>query len=274
MDFRVSNFIPFLQRVEKHFKQLPPSAREVATYLQNNPLHILTLSVADIAKQCKTSKATVSRLFRQLGYQTHMEVKQELRAQGQPIIANNTDDSFIDGEYQRIKQAWDYLKRHDIEGIANKICEGQRISIIGYRNSYPLAMHLHRQLLQLRDRVRLLPQPGQTISEELQGLVEDEVCIIIGFRRRPKLFSALLQELGNSTSILITDSSGQIYKEQVDHLLVCSLGEELAMDSYAAPMSMLSMICHAVYQQSETTAQARSSAISKGYKNLGELEDL
>lgn len=271
----MNNTLPFLQRIEQNYGELPPSAREIATFLQNDPVQVLTLSTADIAKACNTSKATVSRFFRQLGYESHLMVKHELRAQGQPGTANDDDEAFLNGEYQRIKAVWEYLQRYGIQHIAKSICSADRISIFGYRNSYPMAMHFQRQLLQLRDRVRLLPQPGQTISEELQGIVKDEVAIVIGFRRRPRVFRSLLQELKNCTStILITDSTGQIYKDDVDHLLVCSLGEELAMDSYAAPMSMLSMICHAVYNELGGEAMYRSQAISKGYETLGELEDI
>ena len=185
------------------------------------------------------------------------------------------DELFLQGEYQRIKQAWDYLQRYGIENISSTISQAERISIFGYRNSYPIAMHLQRQLLQLRDRVRLLPLPGQTISEELQGIVEQEVAIVVGFRRRPRVFKYLLKELKKCTCIiLITDSTGQIYKDDVDHLLVCSLGEELAMDSYAAPMSLISMLCHSVYNKLGDEATTRSAAISEGYEALGELEDI
>lgn len=271
----LNNTLPFLQRIEQNYSDLPPSAREIATFLQNDPLQVLKLSTSDIALACNTSKATVSRFFRQLGYKNHLVVKQELRTQGQPIASNNNDKQFLEGEYQRIKAAWEYLQRYGIEQIAEAICNADRISIFGYRNSYPMAMHFQRQLLQLRDRVRLLPQPGQTISEELQGIVKGEVAIVIGFRRRPRVFKSLLTELKKCTSIiLLTDSTGQIYKEDVDHLLVCSLGEELAMDSYAAPMSMISMLCHAVYNELGEDATQRSSAISQGYKSLGELEDI
>lgn len=271
----MNNTLPFLQRIEQNYGELSPSAREIASFLQNDPLLVLKLSTADIANSCKTSKATVSRFFRQLGYQSHLVLKQELRAQGQPIAASDNDEAFLQGEYQRIKQAWEYLHRYGVQQITETISEAQRISIFGYRNSYPMAMHLQRQLLQLRDRVRLLPQPGQTISEELQGIVEDEVAIVVGFRRRPRVFKQLLIELKKCTSvILLTDSTGQIYKDEVDHLLVCSLGEELAMDSYAAPMSLISMLCHSVYKKLGHDATSRSAAISEGYLALGELEDI
>ncbi len=273
-DPSVSNYLPFLKRIESHYSDLPPTARDVAGYLQHNPMHILTMSIAEIAEACETSKATVSRLFRQLGYSSHQEVKLELRAKGQPVLGNADDESFLQGEYERIRQAWEYLTRHGLDIISKDICDAQRISIIGYRNSYPLAMHLQRQLLQLRDRVRLLPMPGQTISEEMQGIVANEVVIIIGFRRRPRLFKRILEQLKGHNTILITDASGQVYRDLVRYVLVCSLGEELAMDSYAAPMSMLSMLCHAVYQQLEGQAQQRSIAILNSYNELGELEDL
>lgn len=270
----MNNTLPFLQRIEQNYGELSPSAREIATFLQNDPLLVLKLSTADIAKSCNTSKATVSRFFRQLGYQSHLVLKKELRAQGQPVASSEDDKLFLQGEYQRIKQAWDYLQRYGINNIASTISTAERISIFGYRNSYPIAMHLQRQLLQLRDRVRLLPQPGQTISEELHGIVEEEVAIVLGFRRRPRVFKHLLNELKKCTSIiLLTDSTGQIYKDDVDHLLVCSLGEELAMDSYAAPMSLISMLCHAVYNTLGDEATQRSTAITEGYRALGELED-
>lgn len=270
----MSNYQPFIKRIESQFTELPPAAREVAGYLQQNPLHLLTFSVSDIASACNTSKATVSRLFRQLGYNNHQEVKQELREKGHTVLANANDEAFLEGEYQRIKQAWEVLKRNNINGIATEIRDAQRISIVGYRNSYPLAMHLQRQLLQLRDRVRLLPQPGQTVSEEMQGIVDNEVVIVIGFIRRPRVFRHILKQLNKYNIILLTDRTGQIYRDSVKHLLVCSLGEELAMDSYAAPMSMLSMLCHAIYQQMEQEAQQRSLSISESYEQLGELEDL
>ena len=271
----MNNTLPFLQRIEQNYSKLSPGAREIASYLQNDPLLVLKLSTADIADACRTSKATVSRFFRQLGYQSHLLLKQELRAQGQPLAIDAEGSDFLQGEFQRIRQAWDYIQRYGIDAIVQKLCQAERISIFGYRNSYPIAMHLHRQLLQLRDRVRLLPQPGQTISEELQGMISNEVAIVVGFRRRPKVFSSLLEQLGQCTSvILLTDSSGQIYQDQVDHLLVCSLGEELAMDSYAAPMSLISMLCHAVYKNLGESATKRSAAISESYEALGELEDI
>ncbi len=38
------------------------------------------------------------------------------------------------------------------------------------RNAYPAALHLRQQLLQARGQVLVLPQPGQSLSEELVDL--------------------------------------------------------------------------------------------------------
>ncbi len=46
----------------------------------------------------------------------------------------------------------------------------RRIVVIGMRNAYPVALHLRQQLLQARGQVLVLPQPGQSLSEELVDL--------------------------------------------------------------------------------------------------------
>ena len=42
-----------------------------------------------------------------------------------------------------------------------------RIAVVGCRNSYPLALHLHEQLMQLRGNIDILPHPGRSLAEEL-----------------------------------------------------------------------------------------------------------
>ncbi len=51
----------------------------------------------------------------------------------------------------------------------------RRIVVIGMRNAYPAALHLRQQLLQARGQVLVLPQPGQSLSEELVDLTADDL---------------------------------------------------------------------------------------------------
>ncbi len=41
----------------------------------------------------------------------------------------------------------------------------------------------------------VLPQPGQSLSEELVDLTADDLVVMMAFRRRPRIVRPLLQQL-------------------------------------------------------------------------------
>ena len=64
---------------------------------------------------------------------------------------------------------------------------------MGFRNNYPVALHLRQQLLQCRNDVIVLPVTGQTLSEELVDITGDHFIILLGVRDAGrKTFHALL----------------------------------------------------------------------------------
>lgn len=265
----------FVSRIEQCYQQLSPNARKVANYLQQNPLDVLNLSVAEIAELTLTSKATVSRFFRQLGYANQQDVKVELRAirhSGYPISLAHNNNDYINQELERIKQTWENVKEQDIDKLVNAINQASRITLIGFRNSYPVAMHFRQQLLQIRGKVRLLPQPGQTLGEEIEDIAADELVILVAFRRRPKIVKHLIGKLAGENLVLMADPSAQIYRQQVSQLFICQLGQELPLDSYSAPMSVISVICNQLLAKKPISSKDRIAAISDIYQELEELE--
>lgn len=273
--FLLKNTIPFLIRIEQSYQTLSPNARKVADYLQQNPFDVLHTSLAEIASISRTSKASVSRFFRQLGYDSQLDLKKELRslrASGYPIATASTSNDQVQQELRRIQHTWDNIDPSAINTLIESITHAPRITIIGFRNSYPIALHFRQQLLQIRSTVRILPQPGQSLSEELQDIDTGELIIVIGFRRRPKLIKHLISTLTEHQLVLFADPSAQVYKDKVSQLIICQLGQELALDSYAAPMSLISVICNGVLTKTMQTSKSRITSISNLYADLDELE--
>ncbi|GAB5384869.1 MAG: MurR/RpiR family transcriptional regulator HpxU [Aliiglaciecola sp.] len=243
--------------------------------MQQNPLDVLNMSVSEIAQITHTSKATVSRFFRQLGYANHQDVKDELRSarqNGYPIGESHQNNDYITQELQRIRQTWDNVDPNDINELIESITQSSRVTLIGFRNSYPVALHFRQQLLQVRGKVRLLPNPGQTLGEELEDIAEDELVIIVAFRRRPKIVKHLIEKIPTQQLVLMADPSAQIYQDQVKQLFICQLGQELPLDSYSAPMSVISVVCNQILNSDSHNGKDRIKAISKLYKDLDELE--
>lgn len=270
-----NNVNDVIKKIEQHYASLSPSSRAIAHYLQQHPLAIFTQSTAQIANKTGTSKATVSRFYRQLGFHSQQQAKDTLatlREQGIPVVTSSTASTQHEYEINNISQTFENIETQTLEAIAKQLAHAKQITLIGFRNAYPLALHFRQQLKQIRTSVRLLPQPGQTLGEDIVDLSKDDVVVLFGFRRRTRQFNHILSALTSCQTILITDPTGQIFRDKVKHLLVCHLGNNAPFDSYAAPMSLISTLCNYTYQALGSNASARVESITNVYKELNELE--
>lgn len=270
--------VNILERIAVNFADLSPTARRIASYIQQNPLALLSMSVSELAAATHTSKATVSRLFRQLGYDSHQQAKQALlnsRMKGFPVASKATsDESHLENELLNIQKSFQELSCEYTAKLGALLASANRVYIVGFRNAYPLALHFRQQLMQIRTNVCVLPQPGQTLGEDLVDVTSQDIVVLLGFRRRPAGFEQIIKALGRKGVILITDPTGQVFNKDVEHLLVCHLGGQQAFDSYAAPMSLVSLLCNEAYQSVSANERGRAAEISAWYSQTGEISKL
>lgn len=263
------------ERITLNYPKLTESSRCIADYLQHNPEKILMLSTGEIAEACGVSKASVSRFIRQLGYDDHLALRSEMmaeREQGTPVLTTHIDDSTLQEEVKSLERLWTQLSEMNLGRLITEIATAKRVKIIGYRNSYPIAMHFRQQLMQCRSGVDLLPLPGQTLGEDLNAIEPDDFVIVIGIRRRVNNFTQIIEQLSGQRVLLITDQSGQKYANDVNQILVCSMNNQIPLDSYAVPMSLVSYLVNRVYIHLDSKASLVSRKISASYAALNELE--
>lgn len=262
-------------RITEHYSSLSDGNRRIADFLQVNPEKILMQSTSEIAEACQVSKTSVSRFIRKLGYEDHVALRNELmseRDKGNPVITGELHDTGFSKDAAALEKLWSQLAEGNSDAIIEKLATAKRIKIIGYRNSYPLAMHFRQQLAQCRKHVELLPLPGQTIGEDLASVDEDDFVIVFGIRRRVANFKQIVEFLKPYDCLLITDQSGQKYASDVQQVLVCYMNNELPLDSYAVPMSLISYLVNETFLGLKEHASNLSQTISSNYRQLGELE--
>lgn len=265
--------IDFSTHIANCYSRLSPSARNVADFLQQHPLATVTMSLAEIADKVNTSKATVSRLFRQLGFDSHLEARKAMlkqREAGLPI-AEVVEENAVEQERDNLNATLKQIPDDQVKRIAQLILNARRVFVFGARTSYPIAMTLCQQLKQVRSHVTLLPNTGQSVSEDLVDISHEDIVLVSGFRRRPKIFKNLLTSLSHCHTVLVTDPSGQVFRPLVNDFILCQLGQTQAFDSYTAPMAVVSLLCNEVYHLSSEAGQTRSHAISFLYNKLDEL---
>ncbi|WP_210480246.1 MurR/RpiR family transcriptional regulator [Naasia sp. SYSU D00948] len=269
--------------VASSYGDLSPQEQRVADLIRARPDEIALYSSAELARLSGVSKATVSRLYRRLGFSGSREVRDLLRAQrggGVPVdlAPGRGVDDRLAGQYrsdvENLTRFYESLDAGVITDVAARLAVAKRVLVVGHRSGFPVALHLRQQLAQVRDGVRLAPEPGQSVGEELEGLESGDVVVLLGFQRRPAGFLRLLDTVAASpaTGVLVTDPSGRRYDGVLSATIEVPTRSPSAFDSYAVAGSLVSVLAGAVLAAVGEGGAARVSAIDRRYTELGELE--
>jgi DNA-binding MurR/RpiR family transcriptional regulator len=259
-------------RIESGYDELSPQEQRAADFMRDHLADLAVYNSTEVARLSGVSKATVSRLYRRLGFENADALREHvrgLRVAGTPL-ANDAPTNYaqhLDRELGNLRSA---LAGLDLEPAATLIAGARRVVVVGFRNSYPMALHLRQQLAQARDAVQLAPLPGQSIGEELAALGADDVVVLVGFRRRPRGFSRVvaLVESSEARSVLLTDAP----RLGSDVVIECPVDSVTAFDSYAAAASVISLLAAAVLGANLAAGRSRIGAIGEAYRDLDELE--
>ncbi len=267
-----------VERLATSYPGLSPQEQRAADFMRDHLTDLATYNATEVANLSGVSKATVSRLYRRLGFDGADDLRdhvRSLRGAGVPLPSDApaTFADHLEREFANLRAA---LAGLDVGPSATLIAGARRVLVIGFRNSYPMALHLRQQLAQARDCVELAPLPGQSLGEELASLSAEDVVVLVGFRRRPESFARVVASVAASRahSLLLTDASGRRYARQVEQTIECPVDSVSAFDSYAAAASVVSLLASAVLGLRLPAGRDRIARIGANYDELGELERL
>ncbi len=274
----------FNERLRAGYAQLSPQEQRVAGFIFDHYDDMTSYNSAELARLSGVSKATVSRLFKRLGYASYRQVREELRTlrqSGMPL-ADSRDavqgNTLLARHYkQEMANLTHWATRQDAEEFAAVIQgmqHARRLCLVGLRNSYPVAMHLRQQLVQIRGQVSLLPQPGQTLSEDIVDLDAGDMVIVVAFRRRPRQIRPLLAQLQNRQVpvLLISEPQARALIPLARWHFAVPLDSVSAFDSYSSAMSLANLISNALLHDALATGRLRIHQIAGLYGELDELE--
>lgn len=266
---------PVEERIRGAYPGLTGQEQRAATTILEHLEDLATYSSADLSRLSGVSRPTLSRLYRRLGYQGFAELRAEARqARGVPLGPSRGIEAHLAQEARNIAHLG-RLADGRLQAAVTSMMGATDLVIIGERNSYPVALHLREQLVQLRPRTRLLPLPGQTVAEDLVGMGPGDTVVLVGLRRRTRGFGALLEFCCQLRAdvVLIADSSALRHSDAVNHYLPCSLSSSGPFSSYASAMSLVAMIANEASAMAGPQASRRVGLITDAYGRLGEIEE-
>ncbi|GKX48697.1 MurR/RpiR family transcriptional regulator [Pectobacterium carotovorum] len=272
------------ERLRDRYSELSPQEQRVADFIFDHFDDLISYNSAELARLSGVSKATVSRLFKRLGYPSYRDMRDELRTlrqSGMPL-ADNRDavqgNTLLARHYkQEMANLTQWINQIDpvqFGAVIQALMQAQRLCLVGLRNSYPVALHLRQQLLQIRQQVTLLTQPGQTLSEELVDLTAQDVVIVVAFRRRPRLIQPLLAQLQKRgvPVLLLCEPQASTLMSLATWSLCVPLDSVSAFDSYSSAMSLVNVISNALLHEMLRDGRQRIHQIVDLYGELDELE--
>ncbi|CAH0284352.1 MurR/RpiR family transcriptional regulator HpxU [Erwinia aphidicola] len=272
------------ERLRSHYAQLSPQEQRIADFAFDHFDDLISYNSAELARLSGVSKATVSRLFKRLGYEKYKDMRDELRTlrqSGMPLTDNRDavqGNTLLARHYKQemanLTQWVNAIDTGQLGEVVQALSNSKRIFIIGLRNAYPVALHLRQQLLQARAQVHLLPQPGQTLAEELVDLTPDDLVVVMAFRRRPRIIRPLLQQLQQSgiPTLALCEPQAQGVIALARWQLCAPLDSVSAFDSYAAANSLINLLANAVLHELLSDGRQRIHQIADLYSQLDELE--
>lgn len=271
-------------RLRSDYAHLSPQEQRVADFIFDHYDDLIGYNSAELARLSGVSKATVSRLFKRLGYDKYKDMRDELRVlrqsgmpltgKGEAVQGNTLLARHYKQEMANLTRWVNTLSADQFGEVIQAMALSKRLYLVGLRNAYPVAMHLRQQLLQVRDRVYLSPQPGQTLAEELAGVSADDMVVVIAFRRRPRIIKPLLQQLQHEgiPTLVICEPQAQAVLALARWQLCVPLDSVSAFDSYSAANSLINLLANALLHEVLSAGRQRIHHIADLYGQLDELE--
>ncbi|WP_312243064.1 MurR/RpiR family transcriptional regulator HpxU [Pantoea sp.] len=272
------------ERLRSHYPQLSPQEQRIADFVFDHFDDLISYNSAELARLSGVSKATVSRLFKRLGYEKYKDMREELRTlrqSGMPLTGNRDavqGNTLLSRHYKQemanMTQWVNGIDPQQFGEVIQALSQAKRIFIIGMRNSWPVALHLRQQLLQVRQQVIILPQPGQTLGEELVDITPEDMAVVVAFRRRPRIIRPLMQQLQHNHIPLLTlcEPQAQSIIALARWQFCAPLDSVSAFDSYAGAMSLVNLLANALLHEMLSQGRQRIHQIADLYQQLDELE--
>ncbi|ENT2948315.1 MurR/RpiR family transcriptional regulator HpxU [Klebsiella aerogenes] len=272
------------ERLKAQYASLSPQEQRVADFIVDHFDDLISYNSAELAQLSGVSKATVSRLFKRLGYEKYRDMRDELRTLRQSGMPLTDHREAVQGntllarhykqEMANLTQWVNALDARQFAEAINALVNARRVVIIGMRNSWPLALHLRQQLLQARGQVVVLPQPGQSLSEELVDLSAEDIVVVMAFRRRPRIIRPLMQQLQQRgvPQLLICEPQAHSLFPLACWRLCAPLDSVSAFDSYASANSLINLLANALLHEILDSGRPRIHDIATLYQQLDELE--
>lgn len=160
------------------------------------------------------------------------------------VLAGTILAAMMQADIENIRITAESIDEATFNTIGQTIASARRLCIMGLRSGVGLAHHAAHYFTLARQDVQVLHMGGANYAHELSSLRENDVLLVIAFRRRPRRLPLVLNEAraAGATTILITDLSAAASAKAADHVLRCRSFSPSPFNSFAAAVTLINYL--------------------------------
>lgn len=166
------------QLIHQCTNQLSELDNEIIHFIIEHPDEVVKLSIVDLAEKVHTSKSSVLRLTKKLGFTGYSEFKYFLRQEQINHSTSDTEKAIFDKQIDDINLTLQYLRTTNLSSINEMLHKSKTIYCYstGFSQKKPLE-EFSKLMLSLEKRVLILP--NKTEFDMAMPMINQDDCVII-----------------------------------------------------------------------------------------------
>jgi DNA-binding MurR/RpiR family transcriptional regulator len=275
------------QRLRTGRAKFTRAERALANFMQANLERIPFETAASLADIVGTSKMTVSRFLRKIGYQGLAEVRNELRrklALGGPQVSSRVDrflkkkshgerlGQSLELEIEALVKVYEQATTPAWQRILDAIINAEEVLVAGFQLMEGIASIFEIRLQLLRGGVCRLDGRNGSFAELFDAPM-GSVLILFEMRR----YSSLSEKLAHAARergimvVVISDPHCAWANDIANDVLVVLTESRLLWDGQAVFLSLINLLLDAVGQRLDDSIRARAKSLDQMVARFGLL---
>lgn len=251
-----------INQIQKEFSKLSKGQKLIAQYIIENYDKAAFMTASKLADKVGVSESTVVRFANALGFDGYPQLQkgleeiikiklttvQRVEMAGEYSDGGSVLKKVLTADMDNIRATLEKIDCNIFQQVVNKICEAEKIYIVGLRSSMALADYFGFYLNLILDNVKIVHHGISNIFEQVFRVSKADVVIGIGFPRYSmQTVDALsyVKEQG-VTIVGITDSLLSPIASLADYTLTAKSNMASFVDSLVAPLSLINALIVAV----------------------------
>jgi len=273
------------EKLKAIYPSLSKQQKKVADFFLTEGSEAAFLSVAELARQVRTSQATVVRFSRVIGFKGYPDLQRELqnwiRQKISPsrVLQNLMIKAPEENVYRRIfqidRQNLDETEeanpQEKLDRAVREIIQAKRIGFIGFRTSQAMAYLLYFFIGRVRKNCELLDDGGN-LTNQLMYYGAKDLLLAISFPRYSRLTLEILKygkKMGCKI-IVITDNPVSPVGQMADVILLSERKSATYFNSLASAVTLVNCLVAGVSLKSKHSLKTLESfdQIDKGWNHF------